>query len=788
MKRLLSPLFALAFAAPLWAQDVDDGSSVILPDQRLTREEFCAIAPNGTEGCPDASAENPDADNGPPADAISDLLELLDAPDDEPEFTPSDPSVSARPQTDPCDLAPDLPALVDCGTDESDAPDGDDDAPGLEGILRLDNAPEAATDTDEADEETSTTAEGDESDGPVSDEAETIDDANDSSIDEDGEGPSSDGAETSSGDDDEAEGDEAAAPEATDGADDADSGDAGAGDGTDSTDDAVESEADEAPVAEPAETATYSLSTSTPFLTSNEYLAVRPESSGEALQLVWSVQRETVDGEAVGEPATRTLIISPSFVRDESEDDVSIYDFLTSRHLVINVDDDTMTNNAFEAEVRRRLDTYLGLSQGGRLDDIPLGPDTSFERFWLEAAMGIRREPVTLVREYDAGSLTVQRDGELIILSANFDIGDSDTPAATEISEEDAEAEAQSELDSINLAATPIDFSSDESMVFDPSQAASPINLNLNDDSVAYPDGDPAEQAQAELLRRWMRHALPIHPDALSALEGAPRIPDEFAFFVVSPESPAGRREVWALQSIETVESGFRLEDDLVPAFNGPGLIGGRFIPAAIAAMEGNETDTQQRFLDEIETHRAAGDLVRAYLVSIQEQHHSGSCPPVSDGTRPVCREAGPLISSGLGDPEFEDLFGLISGPVGVGNENMVATLAPYRSDDNLAGAAARVLTAKALLAWVARDPEGPPAELSPFDLLVEAIEIDPLASGLWWDAGNALLTLRDPLSGWILFETGRSLMPPENAGLLQQVTDLEDRLRTLAPEFFLPR
>ena len=542
---------------------------------------------------------------------------------------------------------------------------------------------------------------------------------------------------------------------------------------------------------ETADAAAYGLSPATPFLTSTQYVELRPASTGEALELIWSIRRESVAGEAMGEAVPRTLVIAPGFVRDESPDRISVYDFLTSRHLEINAEAGTMTNTAFAAEVRRRLDTYLGLSQGGRLDDIPLGPDRSFDRFWLEAAMGIRREPAPLTYEYEAGALSVQRAGGVAVLSARFaveDLGNAHTSTGDgpETARDD---DVETRRDGISEAARPIDLSSGESVVFDLSQAARPINLDLNDISVNYPDGNPAEQAQAEVLRRWMRHALPIHPDALGALEGAPRIPEEFAFFVVSPESPEGRREVWTLQSIETIEPGFRLTAGLGPSFDGHSMISERLVPAALSAIEDGNTEDPQRFLDEIEIHRAAGDRIRAYLVSLQELNHHGPCPPVGVAARrPVCAEVSRLVSAGLGDSAFEQFFSLVNGPAGTGNEQMVATMEAYRSDNNLAGAAARVLSAKALLAWAARDPEDPPADLSPFELLAEALEIDPFASSVWWETGNALLILRDPLSGWTVFDTGRSVLAPDAVGVLQQADALEDRLRILAPEFFLPR
>lgn len=707
MKRLLTPLFALLLAAPVWAQDAPSG----LP---LRGDNGNEIDADTDEGSATSEADTPaDEDAGSDdTDAPADAAEQTDETSDETGPAADDAGIDAD-QTDD-DLAEDP---------------GDTEAASAEDDVTDDTAGNVT----------------DETDGPAA------------------------------SDDDAAPADADVADE-TNTADETESGEPAATDSPDET--AAE------------DIAVHSLSPATPFLGSAEYMALRPSSDGEPLRLEWSVQRQTADGEAVGEPVARTLVIAPDFVRDETPSEISVYDFLTSRHLEIDTDANTLTNTAFAAEVRRRLDTYLGLSQGGRLDDIPLGPDTSFDRFWLEAAMGIRRSPETLAQSYDDGALTVARAGGLTILSAQFATQDETASDADDTAAEDEPAETEADgLTDIDRAAMPLDLSSGESVVFDPSQAASPINLNLNDNTVDYPDADPAEQAQAELLRRWMRHALPIHPDALSALEGAPRIPETFAFFVVSPESPEGRREVWTLQSVETVEPGLRLEDGLSPAFNGGALISNRLVPAAMAALDADEAISQQRFLDEIEAHAATGDHVRAYLASLQEQNHNGACPPAAQAAaRPVCGEVSGLIAAGLGNPAFEDLFGLIAGPVGTGNEAMVETLQPYLDNNNLAGAAARTLTAKALLAWAARDPEGPPEDLSPFELLAEAIEIDPLASANWWEIGNALLVSRDPLSGWTVFDTGRTLLPPDAPGLLVQVEALEDRLRTLAPEFFLPR
>jgi len=741
MKRLLVSVFALSLATPVWAQDS-------APDDVVAEEENAA-----------PEADNASADNGPSEDEIGDLLDLLDELDGETEEDADDPDLESLLRLDASD------------DDEANTESGDDTA-AVAPASDADDIDEVdGEDTSEAEDETpDTTDPADDAGGAES----TDDDADTANSDTDAENETPDADRSENDTSDEAEADGGAVQSETDGSAEADE----ASTSDDAADvEGADAEEDSAPRPE------LPLTTSTPFLTSDEYIDLRAESRGEQLEMVWTIRREDSDGEAVGESETRTLYMAPDFVRDESSEGVSIFDFLTDRHLEIDPDAETYTNTAFAAEVRRRLDTYLGLSQGGRLQDIPIGPGRSFDRFWLEAAMGIRREPVTLTRELTGGDLSVARLGGLVLLTASFDIADDETPAA-DAGETDVAPE-ESEADAMRRAAMPIDLSSDESVVFDPSQAALPINLNLGGSRINYPDASPEAQAQAELFRRWMRHALPIHPDVLSALEGAPHIPTAFSYYIISPESPAGRREIWTLESLETTASGIRLETGLEPRFGGPDWVGDTVIPTAIAAREAETVFSVDAMLEEIEQRRDADDNIGAYLVSLQEQHHFGPCPTLAESElRAVCSATSSVVAAGLGDPGFEALFGVLSGPSPSGDETLIGTLQPYLDDEDYAGAAARILTAKALLRWAARDPDGVPDDASPFNLFAAAIEIDPLAGAAWWETGNALLVQRDPLGAWTVFDTGRAILPE---GMIQVIA-LEDRLRVLAPEFFLPR
>ncbi|WP_420431118.1 hypothetical protein [Hyphobacterium sp.] len=534
---------------------------------------------------------------------------------------------------------------------------------------------------------------------------------------------------------------------------------------------------------------------SAPFLSSSEYAAIRPDSTGEAIRLVWQVETYSPEGERIGAADTRTLILAPDHVRYEHGGDIEIYDFAANRHLELDLANAALTNTAFEAEVRRRLDTYLGLSQAGRLEQIPLGPERSFERFWLEAAMGIRREPAELDVSFSEGDLSVERDDGTSLLTAQFDIpGDASglddaTDSPAEADETETGASEMSTTDAIAAMATPIDLSSGESVVFDPSQAAAAITFDQSPATFAWPAGTPEQQAQAELFRRWMRHALPLHPDVLAVLRGAPDIPSGFAYFIVSPDSPDGRREVWTLQQSDTRAPGFRLEPDLAARAPLPEWLGTEILPVAADASAVERAPGDDSLLEAIADYREAGDLARAYLVAFHETSRNGPCPPPGQADRrEVCAAANSIVAGGLGNPSFETVFGAIDE---IGSEQEAAileALAPYLEDTGYVGAAARTIVANELIVWAARDPEAPPADLDPFSLLTESIALDPYAGANYRYLGNALLTLRNPIAAWTVYDAGRSVPGAANHLTLVQVSVLEERLRALAPDFFLPR
>jgi hypothetical protein len=736
MKPTLASLLAALIALPALAQDpegMEAGQDAEPPASEAS--DASSLALRGDDG--GAVEIDPDDDTLPEADdsAPSETNPLNDATDPPADATPASPegapadSDDASPQQDD-EVAAETPSPSSAaGDDESASETESDDAPGTEP-----ETPDTAADTE---------------DPALPDDAVLEDDT----------------------------------PPAADGESGADS-----------------APADDAATAEQAEAeAEHRITPSAPFLSSADYLDIRGDSTSEALELVWQVETFTPDGRRLGAPQTRTLIMAPDFVRYERPGATEIFDFAHNRHLQLDTEAGTLTNTAFEGEVRRRLDTYLGLSQAGRLEQIPLGPDRSFDRFWLESAMGIRREPVELDARLEGGELTVERGTGLSLLSASFDIA-TDNAADEDPAEEPApegretdpvpaanDTAAATTADDIAAMATPIDLASGESVVFDPSQAAAPITLEDESVSFSWPDAAPEEQAQAELLRRWMRHALPLHPDALATLRGAPRIPDQFAYFIVSPDSPDGRREIWTLEQSGTAAPGLRLEPGLMAQAGRPELLG-QVVAIAAAAAEQSAPDDAD-ILDAIETYRDNGDPARAYLAVFHETSRNGPCPPPGQsGRRDACVAASSVVAGGLGNPSFETVFSAIEEIGEDRGDTILAALSPYLEEDSHAGAAARTIVANELLAWAARDPDGPPADIDPFELLVESIAIDPHAGANYRYLGNALLNLRNPVGAWTVYDAGRAVPgAAENADLVQ-LSALEDRLRALAPDFFLPR
>ena len=284
-----------------------------------------------------------------------------------------------------------------------------------------------------------------------------------------------------------------------------------------------------------------------------------------------------------------------------------------------------------------------------------------------------------------------------------------------------------------------------------------------------------------DLFRRWMRHALPIHPDALGAFDPDGGVPESFEFTVISPDSPLGRRESWTLDSDTALES-FALWPEDTPAadalaYDGPQ----RLISAGMAAARAPDAAPQmQDFLDAADTAAERGDLTAAYLTLHQASHHFGSCD-----TQPeleTCAAIASISARGLGDPLFEAMVGALS----VATSDRAAAirgLAMHADSQDEAGAAAALISAIAQSTLRA----GEESEGDPIDLFTASADAESYAPLTYWHAGRWLARQGEFEAAWLCWDLARALPAAEHLTILSDASLLQGRIEALAPDFFAP-
>lgn len=409
----------------------------------------------------------------------------------------------------------------------------------------------------------------------------------------------------------------------------------------------------------------------------------------------------------------------------------TLVDHAAHRRLTVPAGEAVLINTSLYAEARRRLDIYAGLSQGGALEMIEFGEAGAFDRTWLEAAMGIAANAgVLAVVETEAG-FDATLKGETVF-SADY-----------------------GELDDTRCETGPL----------------------------------TGEAAQAALI--LARHAAPLHPDIYDRLSDGERFPCAFAFTVYSPESPDGRRESWVLAEPSAdgaALSGPIVPDGLTAQLPRADLIGdaARAAPP-VAGASAEAAPDAAAFFETAAALRAEGDLAGAYLTTVQETHHFGACPAESVGAgRLACNEVNALTAAGIGDPEFERLLEGVNA-LGDGEAaRAVDRLSGFIDREDAAGAAARILTAEALVAWGREGLQARP-DLDPAALLGEAIALDPYAPETYGRLGRLYLQAGAPHAAWVFFDLGRALPGRPLTASLQQAQTLEDRLSALAPAWTGP-
>ncbi|MCW5725137.1 MAG: hypothetical protein KIS81_09270 [Maricaulaceae bacterium] len=531
-----------------------------------------------------------------------------------------------------------------------------------------------------------------------------------------------------------------------------------------------------------------------PHLTARAYLALRAEAAAEgepapALRQVWRVERFSLGGAQLEPAAERTLVIGDGFVSDSGRADPVIYDFLLARILTPDPEARTFVNRSIHGDVRRRMDHFIAFTRGGSLDEIAFGPELVFDRFWLEADMGLRMQAAEVVIARSEGEVRVSTlDDDVLVYALPVDAG------AALNEDEDAERDQVEAVAPATAPMTGLAALDIASLLRGDAEAVATARATpAEDDETPAPGPDEAPEPESAadararaLFLAWMRHALPVHPDALAVLQAEDSLPERFEFVVFSPNSPQGRREVWTLaSSTSEANPAFPLNPAARPRLPGGPYMTGRIGPVMLAAVreQAGGAPGPDTFLGAINAARARGALDHAYLIAWQETAHSGPCPPEAVA-RPICAEAGRIAAAALGNADFEALFGALAALPARNHARAVAGLTPYLGAPGLAGAAAALIVANELAAWGEEGAEEYP-DLDPAGLMADALEADPYAPMIYARLGEMLIGGADYAGAWAVFDLGRSVPAAADSPMLAHVELIEANLELLAPEFF---
>lgn len=460
-----------------------------------------------------------------------------------------------------------------------------------------------------------------------------------------------------------------------------------------------------------------------PHLSPQGYEAARGE-FGPAAELAVSIERGPLEAdlEAAG---TIEVLVGEDWVLQSGSQALTLFDHAAKRTVEFDAEAGTYVNSATHAHARRNLDIFVQLSEGGQAEEIDFGAAGTFDRFWLEAAMGIAPGDPELDTAEEEGARLWRRAGETI---ARAEFGEC--YGAT--------------LDGAHTASLIAWL-----------RRAAPIHPAIADDLAA------ADRAPCRL------EFVIYSPDSPQGRREAWQVTG--AGFDEAPVIfPEGAQPVLPAVPLLSDLAG---PAALVAVRGETGPVPGPF-----------------DFLAFIEQAREARDLSGALLLTARETHHFGPCPDEAIGTaRLACASLNDLARSGIGQPGFERVMTALNALPERDHATAVENLIPDLEREDRAGAAARTIVANELIAWGREGLEAHP-DLDPARLLAEALALDPLAPDSYWHLARRYLAAGSPLAGWALLELGRALPEREMTPLLAQSVEMETRIEELAPGFFLER
>jgi len=462
-----------------------------------------------------------------------------------------------------------------------------------------------------------------------------------------------------------------------------------------------------------------------PWLGRDSYLAARGDRSDAVIRTRWRIETASLEGEPLSSDQ-REIVIGDGYATEPgSSEDRTVHDFATGRILtrVQSLDGPVMRNTPIVAHVHRQMNTFAYYTQGGELDEVTGPGGVQFERFWIEAAMGVRLADADMQVETGEDGHTGARRSELGSEIFGFDSDGTGTP--------DQAALFRAWMRH-SLAIHP-----DALAAFDPGTGI-PESFSFLVFSPTSPEGR---------RETWTR---------LSANEGEAAFP-------------------WPENIPPAPAEGYEVAGPAVTQLLATGL-------DAIAAPEAARP-TDSTFLAAADAAQRRADPAGAYLALHQAEYHSGPCRPQSN--RALCTRKSQITASGIGNTGFETLAGAMA-DMSEDPAAALEVFRTHLHRDGLAGAAANMLAAQSIAALHASDAEAAP-DLDPLTLFAASADADPHAPLTYWHAGRYAASMGDVESAWLLFDVARGLERSNALTIDREATAMREQLRTLAPGFFGP-
>ena len=462
-----------------------------------------------------------------------------------------------------------------------------------------------------------------------------------------------------------------------------------------------------------------------PWLDREAYMANRGERDDTVIRTRWRIETTSLEGDILSSDQ-REIVIGDGYATEPgSSEDRTVHDFATGRILtrVQSLDGPVMRNTPIVAHVHRQMNTFAYYTQGGELEEVTGPGGVQFERFWIEAAMGVRLSDADMRIETGEDSHTGARRSELGSEIFGFDSDGTGTP-----------------------------------------EQAALFRAWMRHSLAIHPDALAALDPEAGI------------PESFSFLVFSPTSPEGRRETWTRLSASAGETAFpWPENIPPAPAEGYEVSGPAVTRLLAAGL-------GAIAAP-GAARPTDATFVAAAEAAQRRADPAGAYLALQQADYHAGPCRPQSD--RALCTRKSQITASGIGNTGFEALAGAMA-DMDDDPASALDVFRTHLHREAFAGAAANMLAAQSVAALRANDAEAAP-DLDPLVLFAASAEDDPHAPLTYWHAGRYAASMGDVESAWLLFDIARGLVTSDALTVDREATAMREQLRTLAPGFFGP-